>query len=58
MAEPVAYIKYNATGITAIIGASCITPQELDTIGAQPEGLEPYMEPEVLRCDRCGEVCE
>jgi hypothetical protein len=56
MVSAVAYVKYNATGITAIICSACATPEEVASVGDEPEGAEEITEPGVVICDRCGKV--
>jgi hypothetical protein len=54
--EVPAYVKYNETGIVALICAKCATTREKETIGAVPEGLEPIPLKDVVICSRCGEI--
>lgn len=54
MANAIAYVKYDENGITAIICAQCATPEEVASVGAEPEGATEITEPDVVICDRCG----
>ena len=51
-----AYVKYDGTGIIALLCRRCVTKREMATIGNVPEGLEPIPLAEVVICSRCKEV--
>ena len=50
------YVKYNETGIVALLCRKCTTEREKKTIGASPDGLEPIPLTQVIICSRCGET--
>jgi hypothetical protein len=58
MAETYGYVKYNANGIVALLCVECTTNEELDTIGLEPNGLEPITSKGSIVCKRCKKVCE
>lgn len=54
MTDVPGYVKYDATGIVALLCAKCTTEREKKTIGASPDGLEPIPLKDVIICSRCG----
>ena len=54
--EAPAYVKYDATGIVALLCRRCVTEREKQTIRATPDGLEPIPLIGVVICSRCGET--
>ena len=56
MPDAPAYVKYSATGITALLCRKCVTEREMKTIAATPDGLEPIPLAHAIVCSRCGET--
>jgi hypothetical protein len=51
-----AYVRYNATGIEALICRKCLTTGEKLIIDDDSVGLWPVKEPGVVVCARCREA--
>jgi hypothetical protein len=58
LAEIPAYVKYDASGIVALLCKLCITDRERALINAAPNGLVPIPIAGAVICARCKEVAE
>ena len=58
MPEPFAYVKFNSTGIIALICSKCLTTYEKMALDEDPHALIPIYEPGAVICKRCREVAK